>query len=65
MQAARRSIEAAWFGRPKRDVLVSEPCEVAEVAKVFGRLVRIFFGPPYNTCSDDRCDSLDGSLLCL
>ncbi|MCJ1426910.1 hypothetical protein MMC29_004813 [Sticta canariensis] len=43
MQVARRSIEAAWFGRPKRDVLISEPCEVAEVAKVFGRLMGRFF----------------------
>ena len=44
MQVARRSFEATWFGRSKRGVLISEPREVAEVAKVFGRLVGIFLG---------------------
>ncbi|MCJ1469436.1 hypothetical protein MMC07_008069 [Pseudocyphellaria aurata] len=43
MHVARRSIETTWFGRPKRGVLVSEPREVAEVAKVFGRLMGRFF----------------------
>lgn len=42
MHVTRRSIETTWLGRPKRGVLVSEPREVAEVAKVFSRLVRIF-----------------------
>lgn len=42
MQVARRSIEATWYGRPKRGVLISEPREVAEIAKVFGRLVGTF-----------------------
>lgn len=53
MQVDRRSIEATWLGRPKRGVLVSEPREVAEVAKVFDRLVRIFFDPLWNNCSDN------------
>lgn len=65
MHVARRSIEATWFGRPKRGVLVSEPREVAEVAKVFGRLVRDFFGPLQDHCSENRCCSPDGSILCL
>ena len=35
----RRSAELSWFGRQKRDILTSEPREVAEVAKAFGRFV--------------------------
>ncbi len=36
----RRSAELSWFGRPKRGILISEPREVAAVAKVFERFVR-------------------------
>lgn len=36
----RRSVELSWFGRPKKCILISEPREVSEVAKVFGRFVR-------------------------
>lgn len=39
VDAVRRSTELAWLGRPKRGILVSEPREVAEVAKIFGRFV--------------------------
>ncbi len=39
MHLARQSTEGSWFGPSKRGVLVSEPREVAEVAKVFGQLV--------------------------
>lgn len=42
MHVARRSIEATWFGRPNRGVLISDPREVADVAKVFDGLVRMF-----------------------
>lgn len=43
IHSARRSIEATWFGRPKWGVLVSDPREVVEVAKVFGRMVRAYY----------------------
>lgn len=39
MYMARRSMEAALSRHLKRDMLISEPREVAEVAKVFDRLV--------------------------
>ena len=39
VDVVRRSIELLWYGRPKRGMLVSEPREVGEVAKVFGRFV--------------------------
>lgn len=39
----RHSPEATPFGRPKREVLLSDPREVTEVAKIFGRLVRSCF----------------------
>lgn len=42
---ARRSFETSWFGRLKRGVLISDPGEVAGVAKVFDHLVRIFLDP--------------------
>lgn len=41
----RRSFETSWFGRLKRGVLISDPGEVAGVAKVFDHLVRIFLDP--------------------
>lgn len=39
MYMARRSMEATLSRHSKRDMLISEPREVAEVAKVFDRLV--------------------------
>lgn len=39
MYMARRSIDATLSRHLKRDMLISEPREVAEVAKVFDRLV--------------------------
>ena len=39
MHMARRSMEATMSRHSKRDMLISEPREVAEVAKVFDRLV--------------------------
>ena len=44
VDTVRRSTELSWLGRPKRGILVSGPREVAEVAKIFGRLVREPFG---------------------
>ena len=37
--AARRSIEISWLRRPKKAVLISDPREVADVARVFDRMV--------------------------
>ena len=37
--AGRRSIEISWLRRPKKAVLISDPREVAEVARVFDRMV--------------------------
>lgn len=39
----RHALEATLFGRPKRGVLLSDPREVTEVAKIFSRLVRSLF----------------------
>ena len=36
----RRSIEITWLRRPKKAVLISDPREVANVARVFDRMVR-------------------------
>lgn len=38
-QVARRSFEETWFWKSKAPPLVSDPQEVAEVSKVFDRLV--------------------------
>lgn len=38
-QVARRSLEDTWFGRSKGAPVVSDPREVANVAKVFDSLV--------------------------
>lgn len=35
----RRSIEISWLRRPKKAVLISDPREVADVARVFDRMV--------------------------
>ncbi len=40
MDVIRRSVELSWFGRPKKVILISEPREVSEIAKVFGRFVQ-------------------------
>ena len=37
--ASRRSIEISWLRRPKKAVLISDPREVADVARVFDRMV--------------------------
>ena len=39
--AKRRSIEISWPRRPKRAVLISDPREVAEVARVFDKMVQV------------------------
>ena len=36
---SRRSIEISWLRRPKKAVLISDPREVADVARVFDRMV--------------------------
>lgn len=38
--AGRRSIEISWLRRPKKAILISDPREVADVARVFDRMVR-------------------------
>ena len=35
----RRSIEISWLRRPRKVVLISDPREVADVARVFDRMV--------------------------
>ena len=35
----RRSIEISWLRRPKKAILISDPREVAHVARVFDRMV--------------------------
>ena len=39
MPVGRRSIEVSWLRRAKKPILISDPREVAEVARVFDRLV--------------------------
>ncbi|KAL8787962.1 MAG: hypothetical protein Q9195_007550 [Heterodermia aff. obscurata] len=43
MPASRRSIEISWLRRPKKAVLISDPREVADVARVFDRMMTRFF----------------------
>lgn len=38
--ARRRSIEISWLRRPKKAILISDPREVADVARVFDRMVK-------------------------